>query len=455
MDELITIILIAGILGIVGLFIFYVFKTYILPKKVDELAQMIESGAASLALKKLQVLAEENDRNPYLHFLLGEAHNKMNNSQEAIMEYKQALRYLESDPRVKEEVVRKKLAYQYLDARNYNEAKKEFLILTKLNPNEPENFYQVGVLFENAGMSEKALPYFMQTVKLKPNHEEANYHIGIINYNFKNIRDSKNALTETLKTNPKHYGAHYYLGQCLRNQKDLEWAIKEFDQAAKEDAWKSRAYLGKGICLFEKEAYAKAIDELEKGLIQPNNSQDIKLSTQYMIAASAEKLRDYNTAISNWEAIHSINPKFRDVSEKLQQYAEFRVHDAIKDFMIASPGKFEKICRDVVEKEGYRITDLQVISDSEVHCVAADSGEGAWRTSVKRPTTFFIIYRRTDPINEKDVRNLHEVMKSRNITRAVLMSTSEFSTQAELFSQTRPMEIMDKSKFLAHLRSVV
>lgn len=454
MNDIITTVLIVGIIGIVALFAFYIVKTYVMPKRLEELAELIESGQALVALKKLQSLVEEDDHNPYVHYLLAEAYAQTGHNQEAIMEYKAALKYVINDPRAKEEIIRAKLAKIFLKTRNYNEAKKEFLILTKLTPADPENFYQVGLLFENAGLSEKALPYFMQSAKINPSHGESQYHIGVINYNHKNIREAKAALTEAVKINSKHPGAHYYLAQCLRNQKDLDMAIKVFDTAAKDDTWKARSLLGKSLCLYEKEQYQKAIAELDHALEYAEGAPELKLNIFYQTAACAEKIRDFNTAIANWEKIYETNPRFRDVAEKLTTYEEYRTHDSIKDFMIASPAKFERVCRDLVEREGYHISDLEVLSDSVVHVTATDTSDSTWR-SAKKPTTMFVIYRSTEPIPEKDLRQLHEIMRSKGVNRATCLTASEFTTQAELFSQTRPIELGGKKELIAKLRGLV
>jgi tetratricopeptide (TPR) repeat protein len=454
MEDIVTIILIIGIVGIVGLFSFYIFKTYVLPKRVDELAVMIENGQVALALKKLLVLVEEDDHNPYIHFLLGEAYLKNGQISEALMEYKQAVRYVVKDSKIKEEAIRARLAKLYLDSHNYNEAKKEFLILTKLAPNVAEHFYQVGLLFENAGLADKSLPYYTQAIKIQPRHSDAQFHIGAIQYNAKNIRSAKEALTEAVRVNTKHYAAHYYLGQCLRSEKELDSAMREFDASAKDNAWRGRAMVGKGLCFYEKEQYRKAISEFEEALEYADGSNDLKLNAFYFIAAAGEKLRDFNLAINNWERIIEINPKFRDTSEKLATYEEFRTHDSIKDFMIASPGKFEKICRNLVEKEGYSVTDLEVKNDSLVSLIAVDSGEQGFR-SAKRPSTLFFIFRTTETISDKELRVMHESMRSKSITKGICMSTSEFNSQAEIFCQSRPIELKDKKELIPKLRGVV
>ncbi len=452
MEDIISLILILGIAGIVILFGFYIFKTYVIPKKVEELSEMLKEGQLGPAIKKLQKMLEENDRDPYIHFLLAEAYNMQKNYQQALLEYKQVLKIGKFDSKVREEVVRSRLAKLYMQNRNLEEAKKEYLILTKLDPTNGDNFYQVGLLFENAGFGDKALPYYKSAVKVSRNHAEAFYHIGILEYNINNIQEAKVALTEAVKLNPQLYGAHYYLGLCLKNQKDYEWALKEFDVALKDDTLKSRAYLARGLCFLEKEQYQQAMAEFEKGLAITPKSSEMELHLRYNISICAERRRDFHTAIANWERIYDVNPKYKDVADKLKTYEEFRTDDAIKDFMIASPGKFEQISRKIIESMELSILDLQVVNDSEVHILATET-EGNWRNS-KRSNRLIYLFRTTDPIPEKALRQMHEEMRSKGATRGMAMTTSEFSQQAQLFCQSRPIELKDKKEFIAYLRAI-
>lgn len=452
MEDIVSLILIGGIGGIFILFVVYIFKTYVVPKKIEEIAEMLKNGQTGIAIKKLQKMLEENDRDPYIHFLLAEAYNKENNIQQALLEYRQVLKIGKFDSRVREETVRSRLAKIYLQTKNLEEAKKEFLILTKLDPTNADNYYQVGLLFENAGLGEKALPYFKSAVKIQKNHADAHYHIGVLEYNINNIPEAKLALTEAVRLNPQHYAAHYYLGLCLKNQKDYDWALKEFDLAAKDENLRTRAYLGKGLCYLEKEQYQQAMGEFEKGLVLAPKSSEMELQLRYYLSICAEKRRDFHTAIANWERIYDVNPKFKDVAEKLKTYEEYRTDDAIKDFMIASPGKFEQVSRRIVEAMNLSVLDLQVISDSEVHILATET-EGNWRNT-KRTNRLIYIFRTTEPVPEKALRQMHEDMRSKGAIRGMALTTSEFTQQAQLFSQSRPIELKDKKEFIALLRAI-
>ncbi|MCX7632424.1 MAG: tetratricopeptide repeat protein [Turneriella sp.] len=452
MDDLVTILLLGGILGILVIFGYYVVRTYLVPKRIEEIAEMIRQGHTGPAISRLHKMIEENDRDPYLHFLLGEAYAKQNDLQSAAAEYRHAIKIGRWSTQLKEATVRSRLAKIYMDNRNYDEAKKEYLILTRLEPNNAENFYNVGILFETANMGEKALPYFKQAVKIKPTHAEAFHHIGIIEYNVGNINDAKLALTEAVKLNPNLHSAHYYLGMCLKNQKDYDWAIREFELAAKDENLRGRALLAKGLCLMERGQIPTAQVELEKALQHAPKGSELELNTRYAIAACAERKRDFHTAIANWERIADVNPKFRDVNDKLKAYEEFRTDDAIKDFMIAPPGKFEAQSRAIVEALSYKVIDLQVIDDSEVHVLATE--EEGNRRNAKKSNRLIYILRTTDMIPERTVRQLHEEMRAKGANKGACISTSEFSSQAQAFIQSRPIELYDRKQLIQLLRAI-
>jgi len=396
-------------------------------------------------------MVEQNDRDPTAHFYLAEAYRQQKNTSQAIMEYKQVIKIGKFDGRIKEAVVRNRLAKAFLQQKTLDEAKKEFLILTKLDPTNADNFLQVGLLFEKAGMIDKALPYFKQASKINPASSDAFLHAGMISYNLGNAPEAKASLTEAVKLNASLFEAHYFLGLCLKAQKDYDWAIKEFDTAIKDPTLKPKAHLAKGLCFFEKEHFPKSISEFDAGLAVAPKSSELELNLRYFTAASAEKMRDFHIAISNWERIHDVNPKFKDVAEKLKTHEEFRTDDAIKDFMIASPGKFEQTSRGLIEAMELKVVDLLVVNDSEVHAVATEQ-EGKWRNT-KMSNRLIYIHRTTDPIQERLVREMHEDMRSKGATRGVCMTTSTFTSQAEVFCQSRPIELVDKKGMIAALRS--
>ncbi len=449
---IVTYILIFVFTVFLSIFGYYIFSAYIFPRKIEEIAQMIEMGKTRLAIKKLTELLEKDDRNPLAHFLLAEAYLKENNIQYAILEYRQVLKLGRFDEKVDETVIRSKLAKIYLDRGDTEEAKKEFLILTKITPDNHENYYQLGVIYFNSGAVDKAGNYFKKSIQLYNKLDMAHYYLGQIQYKMNNLTDAKQSFIEAIKIEQANYRAHYFLGLVLRQTGDHEWAIKEFEIAQKSDDIKIKCFLAKGTCYLEREMHPKAIIEFERGLKFAKRGSDTELNLRYYLASSQESIRDLQGAIANWEQIAAVNKSFRDVQEKLKTYAEFRQDDRVKDFMIAGLSQFEHDSRKIVEAMGLSAVDVDIISDTEIEIVAADN-EAKWRNA-RMSNKVVRIMRTTDSVQDKLLRRLHESMKQKNANRVIIISAGDFNQSAVEFANTRPIELLGKSDLVRLLKNI-
>jgi tetratricopeptide (TPR) repeat protein len=425
--------------------------SYVFPRKLEEIAAMIEKGQTKLAVRKLTDILQKDDRNSFAHFLLAEAYMKDNNSQYAVVEYRQVLKMGGFDDKVKEVDIRRKLAKIYKDAKKIGEAKNEYLILTKIDPDNFDNYFSLGEIFYDASVLDKAQSYLKKSIQLNVKNGPAHYLLGQIAYRSNTYPEAKNAFLEAIKVDSANYKAHYFLGLVLRHLGDHEWAIKEFEIAQKSDEIKTKCFLAKGTCYLEKEQHPKAIIEFERGLKFAVRGSDTELNMRYFLADAQEKVRDIHSAIENWEKISEVNKKFRDVEAKLKSYEDFRQDDRIKDFLIASLSNFEFMCRKIVESMGMAILEVNIISDTEIEIFAAETED---RRNTRRVQKLIRIIRTTEPINENPLRRLHEAIKAKNAARAVFITTGEFSQPAIDFSNTRPIELYDKTKLLSLLRSI-
>lgn len=430
----------------------YILSTYFFPRKLDEIAEMIEKGQTRLAIKKLEDILSKDDHNVYAHYLLGEAFSKDGNGPYAVLEYRQVLKYATSADKINEISVRTKLAKLLKDQKKVNDAKNEYLMLTKIDPNNYENFYELGVLFYDSGMVDKAAPYLRKATELNTKHSNSFYYYGQALYRSGSNKDAKNALAEAIKLDPSNYKAHYFLGLVLRQLGDSDWAIKEFEIAQKSDDIKTKCFLAKGTCYMEKEQYPKAVIEFERGLKTAARGSDTELNMRYFLAAAYEKQRDMHSAIANWERIYEVNRKFRDVEQKLKQNEEFRQDDHIKDFLIATLSNFELTTRKIIEKMGLEIQETKVISDTDIEIFASEPDDN--RRNTRRTNKLIRIIRTTDGVNESFLRKLHESMKLRNAQRVVVISTGELSREAVDFANTRPIELYGKAQLIEFLRAI-
>jgi tetratricopeptide (TPR) repeat protein len=412
---------------------------------------MIEAGQTKQAIKKLTEILEKDDRNTYAHYLLAEAYIKENNPKFAIVEYRQVLKYSKYNEKVREVDVRTKLAKLHLEQGALDDAKNEYLILTKLEPDNFKNFFELGTIYFRTNALDRALVFFKKSVALNARDEQSLYYLGQIYYQNNLFPDAKQSFLEAIKLEPNSYRAHYFLGLVLRQMSDLEWAVKEFDIAQKSEELKVKCFLAKGSCHMQKGMIPKAIQEFERGLKFARKGSDTELGLRYYLAECCEKTRDLHAAIYQWEKIAEMKPNFRDVQAKLKNYAEFRQDDRIKDFLICGLSQFEHTCRKLVEAMNFNITDINIVSDTDIEMVATES-EGKWRNT-RQTNRLIRILRTTDTIQEKLLRVLHESMKAKNATRIIVITSGDYAQSAIDFANTRPIELYGKNELINMLRS--
>jgi len=425
-------------------------NTFVFPKKIEEIAKMIEAGQTKLAIKKINDILEKDDRNAYAHFLLAKAYLAESNYQYAIVELRQVLKFGRFDDKIREIDVRENLATLLLQRKAIEPAKKELLILTKLDPANYENYFQLGKIFYNVGVVEKAAGFFKKALAANPKHEESSFYLGQVYYKARSFPDAKQIFLETIKINPSNYKAHYYLGLVLRSLSDYEWAIKEFEIAQKDDQLKVKCFLAKGTSYLERGQDPKAIMEFERGLKFAPKGSEAELNIRYYLAESHEKMRDVQVAIHNWEKIVEIKPNFKDVKEKLNHYAEFRQDDRIKDFLIVGLSQFEHLVRKMIQTMGFRVLDVDIISDVEIEVVAVEM-EGKWRNA-RQSNRIIRVIRSTETVPESLLRRLHESMKTKNATRVMIITTGDVSPQGVEFANSRPIEILGKKELIDLLK---
>ncbi len=450
MEDIINIIVILGILSVITFLSYYAFKVYFLPQKIAGIQSMIKGGEFDLALRKLALLANKNGRDSELYYLMGFVKEMQNLPHEAIKHYQRALDInVYNNHNVQEETVRNRLGDVHLNLNNYEFAKKEFLLLTKLTSTEGKYCYKLGLILKKQNNMEKAFTYLQQAVKFDPIHGPSHLNLGIVSYALSNTAEAKGHLLQALKIDSTLAEAHYYLALCLKAQKDYEWANREFELSMKDPSFVTKAHLGIGLSYLSQNHTSSALRHFKIGLEKAQPKSQTELNLRYAMARAAELRRDIPLALQQWEYIHSINPGFRDVSQKLSSYEDFQTEDSIKDFVIATTLSFEEISKNLIELMNLKAISVDIVNTSEIHIIAAED-DSRWRNTKKNHRLVYIV-RTTEVVLENTLRDMYENMKISNANRGIFMTTGAFSPGAIIFSQSRPIELIDKTILVKYL----
>lgn len=446
---IVIIVLGAGI----GISTFFIVRNLFIPKKIARVEQLLKQNKTTAAVKAAKMQATKDPRNPHAHYLLGRAYLQDSRPELALMEFRTVNQIGQFGGAVPEIPFRRQIAELYARFNQPEEALKEYLLLIQKDPNTAEHYYRVGLLFEERNKAAKAVNYYRNAIRLQPGHGMAHLRLGFILYRAKRYGDALDFLQKALRFQPEQYEAYFYIGRMQKENKDYAAALQSFEWAAKAPAFRTKSLIERGTSYMEMNNLEQAVSELERAVntTRDPDEGDI-LWAHYFLATCYERLRKIEHAIEHWEAVYRIKPGFQDVAEKIGQYQDLRQDDHVKDFLTASQTEFRSICERITAVMGYT---AQSIEDQEngVQMIVVESG-GNWRSSKKMPRILQFI-RVADVVDEATVRQIHETMRTKGLTRAMIVSSSTFSRTALDFSESRPLELYNKDKLQEFLKKAL
>ena len=431
--------------------IIVILKTIVSPKKIDAIPRLIKQGKTQNAIKIAKQLIAKDQKNYLAHYYLGKAYIKENRTELAVIEYKNVNDNALFGEGINELTFRSEYSQLLLKYNQQNEALKNFLLLTKLDPQNAENFYQVGRIYEDQNRYDLALGFMQKCAMLDKRHAKAHAEIGLMLYRTKQFNEAKKEIDMAIKLSPETYTSYYYLGKILKDAKDLQGAIKSFEKAQRDPELKQKAIIEHGSCYMIAGRIDNALVDFQRAIeLDKEGTQAETLYARYFLAACYEKSRKIDKAIEQWEAIYKRNKSFRDVSAKLSEYKDLQANDYLKDYLTCSNEEFPYICKNAVIKG----LGLQVLSCDQkkwgCQITGVNKSDESWM-AVRKQVVFIRFYREPEPVEEAQIHEALDEMKTLNSVKSFLFSSSGFNTAAKRYSENRPVELIEKQKLEALL----
>jgi tetratricopeptide (TPR) repeat protein len=437
-----------------GFLVFFVVKSVAAPRKVEALAGLIKKGKTQTAIKAAKRIIVREPNNAEAHYYLGMAYHDEGRDELALMEFKTVNQLGISNKNIPEIEFRQLLAQIFIRYKQGEEALKEYLMLIKLAPKHADYYYWAGKLFTERNRTDMAANYLRKAAELKPRDGKILYELGVMLYKDKKTREAKAALEAALRFQGDNAQIQFFLGKIAKDAKDYAAAAAAFERAARDAEFRIRALVERGGCYMALNAPEKAIPDLERavGAITDEGAQD-GLYARYFLGLCYENIRDLDKAIAQWDKIYAVKKNFRDVGAKLAQYQELRSDDNIKDYLTSAPAEFAELCTAVVSQHlDLQMQNLKNLPDGcEITAIESDSAK--WRNVRKMPR-LIRFYRSPDPVDEPKVRSILDDAKDRNVTRAAIITSAEFTRAALDYANSRPVELFNKGKLQAMLQGL-
>jgi len=413
----------------------------------------VKQGKASQAIRSAKQILAKEPRNGEAHYLLARAYQLDGKDELALMEFKAVNQISDFTGLCKEAPFRREIAGLFLRFGQEEEALKEYLLLTKLEPYDPEHYYNAGTLFEKRSKGGQAAQFYKKALEVSPRYSDAWFALGQLMYRAKRGAEAKEALQKALKLRPDNYKAYFYLGRILKDSRNFTGALGAFENAQKDPDFKIKSLIERGSCFLATKSYEKARTELERAIKLSEDDEDSNemMHARYFLSVCYERTRNLDKAIEQWEYLYGKKKNFRDVAEKLSQYQELRADDRIKDFITESPEKFEKTCHRIIAAMNLSVTDYVSLPEG-AQITAVERSTGNWRNTRKFPK-FVRILRVPETIDLPSVREFNEQMKKAGVNRGYFITSSTFTRSAHEFTESRPIDLMSRERLQELLKA--
>lgn len=439
-----SIILIFVLAAAVFLLLFFVVKSVVSPKKIETLQKLIKQGKISSAIKNAKAIIQKDPQNYLAHYYLGKAYLKDKKSELALMELKYVDQHAVFDANLSELEFRQEIAPLYTKFNQPGEALKQYLLLTKLNPRDAENFYNVARIYEAKGKSDAALGFYDKTIKLNKRHVKAHAAMGLLLFRAKQLQEAKKEIDLAISLSPETFSSYYYLGKILKENKDFPGAVKAFEKAQRDSEFRQKALVECGTCYMAGNSIDNAINCFERAISSVKDSEKQEtIYARYFLASCYEKTRKIEKAIEQWELIYAKNHSFRDVAAKLSEYKDLQANDSLKEYLTSSEENFLQICKNACIA-GIKLEPQQnTMQKWGCQILATEAKDADWR-SIRKQAFLIKFFRETDPLEDFIVRKTLDEIKSQNCSKAFICSSSGFTRSAIAAAENRPCELVNK-----------
>ena len=443
--EPIQIAVIAALIAFIAGLLLFLTKSVLAPKRAENILKLIKQKKLSAAEKLAKQILAKEPKNYLVHYYLGKAYLAENRAELALMEYKTVSENAVFGDDIAEVPFRKNLAALYLQCNQDENALREFLLLTKLEPKNADAYYSAGKIYEKQNRTDTALTLFRKTVALNKRHAEAHASLALLLANAKQFAEAKKEIDLALSLNPEAYSNYYYLGKILKENKDYAGAVKAFEKAQRSAEYRERSLIERGISLMLAGRPDSALIDLSRAVeLDKAGIKQETLHARYCMAACFEVLRQIDNAIAQWEIIYKKNHAFRDVAAKLAKYKDIQTNDALKDYLTCGNEDFTAMCAKLTQNA--LSFAVQRSDAAKWGCqIIATERDGDWM-SVRKQLYLLRFYRFSDPLEDSVVRQALDDLKGTNCSRAYIFSSSDFSRSARTFAEGRPVELIGKEQ---------
>ena len=447
-------LVIFGVLFVVFTFILTRRKKGTLKKKLKE----IDKESKLLAIDELRKLVKRDPHNYLAREKLAELLLNNKSYLAAIKELLMILDYSQNNEQMDEVKYLNKIGNAYLLLENYDDAKKYFLIAkTKDDLNLDANLNLARIEIKN-GNYEKAESFFNYADKMDPDNNELKKSYAICNFMMNKFKEAIEKLTVYTKEVSGDEEAIYYLAMSFFNLNRLDDAIKCFNLLKQSEKYGPESFYNLGIIRSNQKLYIQAIEDLNNYILKGNVSDPARLAESfYMIADCYLKTHDIQKAIEYWKKVYDINPNYKDIVSKLDNYSQVGSNYLLEMYLVGSVNQFIRICKLFVQ---YYIKHFSTLKGTIKFIEMKTSTEGSLEILTEVTSgnfiehNLFVFLRSSTVVGDMTIRNHYANLKEQKADKGICVTAGTFSESAKAFVESRMIKIIEKEELVELLNKI-
>jgi len=417
-------------------------------KKFERVLILIQAEKYSEALELLKALYSKNPNDRIYNWLMGQCYEKLGDYELALVEYGKVSLSTKLPDSIDMVMVHDKLARLNMKVGNVQRAWNEFQTVISFEPDNAAAYYYLGEISQKKREYQRAIEYFEKAVRFNNGLSQAYLELGKLNYLLNHADRAKKYLLQAITVQPSLTEAHYYYGLILERDRSYEKSIREFQEAMKDDRFRFDCYVHLGsiyIVLAQKEL---GFEFFEKALLLGTDDKERLLDAKYVYANYLIRDGDIKKALDLWTEIYSVEPHFKDVENKLRIYGELSKSQNLTRFITSRRHDFIETGKKICEKLNVKVESHTLLKEDLVEYL------GSMHPGRDEISCVVYLAKWTTPVGEIPVRELLERMAEEGASRALFITSSEFSEKAYDLSKIRPLKLIEKKQLEAILSEI-
>jgi len=205
------------------------------------------------------------------------------------------------------------LAYSYDMSGQYDLAAPLYKKLISLNPRDAKAYNSLLFrLYDKAGQYEKAIEVCQEIISQSPDNPNDHYNLGIMYFKLQGYEKALEAFNQALSLSRTFDPAYYNIGLVYFNQKKFTKAIEAFTKFSELKPDNPDAYYNIGVGYLQLKKYDDAIKPLQRVIeLKPDYAR-----AHYNLALAYYAVHDRFSANEEYKTLKTLNP---DLAEKLRK----------------------------------------------------------------------------------------------------------------------------------------